>query len=465
MYVENTLDEAVNALTHFFITLLIVMSLAVISIATVKYLISFFRKLKLMNLKISSLPDGIVFGKFGLFHYIYSPAEAESHVACISKTGGGKTRSILIPTILSWLSKEDTTPFSRGNPGFAIDISGDIVAALGDDYNEDIICFEPLNSNSPAYDVLAPINRLSSEDEKLQALRALSFLLIPEEAVDDVSSYYERTGRDFLQACLITYYFKGLSFVEICDKVISSGIENTLYELADIGNPEALSLIAKFDGLKSAQLSNIYDAAHTALEIFRFPMVRHAFDIKNNPSRFDVSDIENNFIFLVIPDHLKSTYALIIRLLSAQVLDHISARENYSGKKILVALDEFGSFGKINITEPLEKYRKKNCRIMILFQSISQLDINYSASERELIFDNIAHTICLGTTGPNSQYFLANLIGKRLMKKKRFTFIQNFEVPEREQYPVEPYKFGRCSLSLYVISNNEYIKIRKNFIK
>ena len=42
---------------------------------------------------------------------------------------------------------------------------------------------------------------------------------------------------------------------------------------------------------------------------------------------------------------------------------------------ILFCLDEFASFGKLQITEALRKLRKRHIRIMVLTQSLADLDM------------------------------------------------------------------------------------------
>ena len=51
---------------------------------------------------------------------------------------------------------------------------------------------------------------------------------------------------------------------------------------------------------------------------------------------------------------------------------------------ILFCLDEFASFGKLQITEALRKLRKRHIRIMVLTQSLADLvyDLRQRRTER-----------------------------------------------------------------------------------
>lgn len=446
LFLENLIEN----IAIFICNVIFILVVVAICILVFKYYGKLLMGLKKLKVHTGFKPKGLVFGRHGL-RYVYSPTNAEGHTAVLSKTGGGKTRSILIPTICAW----------EGN-GYYIDISGDIVKNVE---KENMVVFEPLEPKTVPYDVFGLIDLLPTRTTKIEALCTLAYTMIPEDARDDTSKYYERTGREFLQACFITYYLKGLSFLQICDHVVNHSIEEILNEIAAVNEPEAIPKIVQFSGLKSAQLANIYDAPHHALEIFRSPSIRHAFDCQKDHFAIKADAVEKYNIFFVLPDDKKIQYALVLRLITSQILEYISARELYQGKKILIAIDEFGSFGKLSVQEPLEKYRKRGCRIMLLFQSISQLDANYSLNEREIIFDNIQYTVCLGTTGIKSQQFLADLIGKRLIKKHSYSKYKRPNINVVERYPIEPYKFGKCFSSLYLISNNEYMKLRKNFIK
>lgn len=443
------LDNLMESIETFVWNVIFIMTIAAACILVCKYYGKLLIGLKKLKVHTGFRPRGVVFGKHG-FRYVYSPTNDEGHAAILSRTGGGKTRSILIPTIRAW----------EGN-GYYIDISGDIVKNIE---KENMVVFEPLAPHTVPYDVFGLIDLLPTRIAKIEALCTLAYTMIPEDARDDTSKYYERTGREFLQACFITYYLKGMSFLQICDHVVSHSIEETLSEIASTNEPEAIPKIVQFSGLKSAQLANIYDAPHQVLEIFRSPSIRHAFECEAKNFFIKADAVEKYNVFFVLPDDKKVQYTLVLRLITAQILEYISARELYQGEKILIAIDEFGSFGKLSVQEPLEKYRKRGCRVMLLFQSISQLDANYSMNEREVIFDNIQYTVCLGTTGIKSQQFLADLIGKRLVKKRSYSKYGGQSVNEVERYPIEPYKFGKCFSRLYLISNNEYIKLRKNFI-
>lgn len=472
--IHRMMEQISDAITMMFICIIICVILAII----VKSYADYFSGLYNLHLKTGFSPRGLCFGKHGL-KYTYSPAEREGHVAVISKSGGGKTRSVLIPTLRAWIAENHRRPRHElltrisgrrrqrpaGTAGFFIDISGDIISAINSS-DPSVRIFEPLDPKTLIYDVFGGIRKLPNRIAEVDALISLSYLLIPEDASQDASVYYERTGRQLLQATLISFYFEGMDFLEICRAVASCTASSLLEKLVQLKTPEAIPYFIKYDDLTPQQMSNIYDAVHDALEPFSNPAVAHAFDISRTDAEIlTAASVEHYNIFFVIPDNKMQQYSAVVRVVTEQVLDHIAGRPLYSGKRILLALDEFGSFGKLDILSAAEKYRKRRCRIMILFQDINRIDMNYSHAEREALFANVEYVLCLGTSAAETQLFLADRVGRRYLKKKSYNIKTGVTLSEHFDYPIEPYKFGRCRWHLYVIGNNEYLRIRKNFIR
>ena len=462
---HQTLNEFEETLANFLITALTVILFVLIIAMIVKSYFDLLSGLYKLNLRCSFVPRGICFGKHGL-KYVYSPADKEGHVAVVSKSGGGKTTSILVPTIRSWIGENYNCADDNniGTAGFYIDISGDIVSNI--DFGDPTVrIIEPLNPSTLVYDVFGKIRLLSDRITEVDALIALSYILIPEKASDDAAIYYEKTGRQMLQATLISLYFDGLCFLDICRLVSRSTAKALIDKLVSLKIPEAIPYFIKFDDLTPQQVSNIFDSVHDALEQFANPAVAHAFDTsRQDVEILNAESVENYNLFLVLPDNKKDQYSIMLRIITEQILNHIAERPLYTGKRILLAIDEFGSFGKLNILEAAEKYRKRFCRLIILFQDIKRIDKNWDYADRESLFSNMEYVLCLGTSAHETQMFLADRIGKKKKKKKSYNTKTGVTTSEQFAYPVEPYRFGKCRWRLYVISENEYMKLRKTFI-
>lgn len=75
---------------------------------------------------------------------------------------------------------------------------------------------------------------------------------------------------------------------------------------------------------------------------------------------------------------------------------------------ILFCLDEFASFGKLQITEALRKLRKRHIRIMVLTQSLADLDMIYGKDERKAMLGNFKFTVLLGCKDTETQEYFQN---------------------------------------------------------
>ena len=80
---------------------------------------------------------------------------------------------------------------------------------------------------------------------------------------------------------------------------------------------------------------------------------------------------------------------------------------------ILFCLDEFASFGKLQITESLRKLRKRHIRIMVLTQSLADLDMIYGKDERKAMLGNFKFTILLGCKDTETQEYFSKMIGDK----------------------------------------------------
>lgn len=461
---DRQIDRFFEQITDVVTMMLIVIIAFLVLVVILKKYYDFFSGLYKLNLRTGLYPRGICFGRHGI-KYVYSPVNQEGHVAVVSKSGGGKTSSILIPTIRAWVEENYTSTKSKieGTASYIIDISGDIVSSI--DKDPSVRVFEPLDPSTPVYDVFGQIQSLESRMEQVDALETLSYILIPEEATQDAAIYYESNGRQLLQATLISLFFNGMSFLEICRTVANSTANALIKRLIELKTPEAIPYFIKYDDLTPQQMSNIYDAVHDALRKFSSTSLAHAFDT----SRIDAeiltaASVEDYNLFFVMPDDVMKQNTIIVRVITEQILNHIAARPLYTGRRILLALDEFGSFGKLDLLEAAEKYRKRYCRLMILFQDINRIDKNWSHEDRESLFANMEYILCLGTSAYETQLFLANRIGKRYLKKRTYNSKTGVTVSEHFDYPLEPYRFGKCRWHLYIISNNEFMRLRKSFI-
>ena len=74
-------------------------------------------------------------------------------------------------------------------------------------------------------------------------------------------------------------------------------------------------------------------------------------------------------------------------------MEYFSARPKENKQMILFCLDEFASFGKLQITPALRRLRKRRIRILVLTQSVSDVDMIYGKDERIAMLGNFKFTV------------------------------------------------------------------------
>ena len=142
-------------------------------------------------------------------------------------------------------------------------------------------------------------------------------------------------------------------------------------------------------------------------------------------------------VFCVIPDECLETMAPLLQIITAQTLDYIAVRSLGASKQILIALDEFASLGKLDITPTLRKARKRHARIMMLTQSMADIDLIYGADERRSMMANFAFKVVLGAADSDTQAYFSRLIGMTDGTKRSTTDSGGIFAPIRETVTTE----------------------------
>lgn len=181
---------------------------------------------------------------------------------------------------------------------------------------------------------------------------------------------------------------------------------------------------------------------------------------------FVPEQLEEKNVYVKIQDAKLELYAPLLHIITAQCMDYFSYRANNHQNTILFCLDEFASFGRLDITAALRKLRKKHVRIMILTQSMADIDMIYGKDERMAMLNNFTYKVVLGCSDSDTQEYFSRLIGeqnayrKGISKNGRQITNSKTEVRERIVPPAELARLGR---KLILLTSGEYYILRKNF--
>lgn len=459
MSLEDIVNDILyNHLYPLFIKFVLIMLLALIAIIIVRLGWHIFFRLWRSGLSITKAAnaEGIILGKYWMWR-LFSPTRAEAHIAVLGGSGSGKTSCIGIPTLRKW----------RGN-FFAIDISGDITHAISNDVPAIIYSpLEPRPLSKTCYDPFYEIDKIIDPTERDTSLCNIAHYLIKDEPgrKHDAGAWYDAGGRDILKAAFLAFYEQGDDFVEIAKKVVHNDYE-TLFRLIDeCGNDEASTYLNKFQPLRSQDTGGCFESAQSALLPFANPVLDSwvgRSDQTGRPS-FGPSTLEEYNIIFVLPDKKREQFAPLTELMVNQLFDYLSGRDLAAKQKILFFLDEFASFQNIDISPALQKFRKRNVRIMLLFQSLAQLDRNYSPSTRQEIMDNISITAVCKLNNVETQEYFSRKAGSKITFRSSHTSSGSSTSMEVKDRAIEPEAFERLRRTLIIFSGGQYLRAFKAF--
>lgn len=378
---------------------------------------------------------GIILGKQPNGRYFASPEMEEGNCLVTGFPGTGKTTGILIPTLLNFKGRV-----------FAIDISGDItkVVKRPRQYN-----YRPAEGIG-IYDVFFNVHRANNRAERLEQLALIAQLLLPEDiSVNENGKFFRDNGRKMLNAALIYYYQIGLDFGEMCLEICSLNAEQLLTilreeeELRDL----ILPLISSFEGANEKNTQGCKQAVDDVLTLFATnENVRKTLrTITPEKGKIGVAPFILEFydIFIIIPQEKLSMYQPLLRLITGQMLSYFTSRDLRSDIPILMALDEFGRLGHISgIVDALGTLRKRKIRLLLMTQTIPDLDKVYGVADREAILGNCSFTVCLGAKDKVTQEYFANAVGKHYKSRYGANMGNEsgdrYSITETENYIVEP---------------------------
>lgn len=387
---------------------------------------------------------GILFGK-KLSLLAYSPEQDEGHILVLGPSGTGKTSALLIPTLRSW----------QGT-ALVVDISGDISANVN---TPNKIVFDPTAENCIPYDVFASINAVTDETERQERLEQLAYLLLPDKANDsEAGIFFCKNGRKMITAALICYYGMGWGFVEICEFFLGHDWRSLLNDIAKQQNPIANMFISSFAGASEQNTAGCKQAADDALKLFATnEKIKNALRKSASYERsISPATLETNSIYVYIPEEKLEIYGDLMRIITAQSMEYFSSRPKENKQMILFCLDEFASFGKLQITPALRRLRKRRIRILVLTQSLADLDMIYGKDERKAMLGNFKFTVLLGCKDTETQEYFSKMIGE-----KRSLLATD---PNQKSQPIiKPADLAHLEQDLFVICDDGAIRLRKNF--
>jgi type IV secretory pathway TraG/TraD family ATPase VirD4 len=172
--------------------------------------------------------------------------------------------------------------------------------------------------------------------------------------------------------------------------------------------------------------------------------------------------LERRSMYIIIDDVKLELYAPLLRLITAQCLEYLSMRPNGASPNILLCLDEFASLGKLDIIPALRKLRKKNVRLMILTQSLADLELIYGREERRAIMENVSYKAVMAASDTETQKYFSDLAGE--IETVRNTYSENgISQTEQREKRIFPEEFAKLGEKLVLFHPAGVHRLRKAF--
>lgn len=453
----DSLLQRLAVLERAALTLVFVALLIMLVVSAVRAYHKRFPRASRLQVLPDGRADGIVFGRACPGVLVCSPSVAEGHVAVFGGSGLGKTSALLIPTLRAWTGAALT-----------IDISGDICSNVPGDK----LVFAPLApDNSCCYSPFYRIDLLEDMTDQDEALEQLAYLLMPRPVgqTSDSAAFFASEGRKILIAALLSGYHSGKDFVEICQNIVSLGWQDLFAEIDKAKYPLASVYINPFLGANEKNTAGCKQAVDEAVGLFA--RNRRVMAALHRPAPGELCYtplcLERQQVYIIVPDEALEQLAPLLHLLTAQALEYISMRPLDAKTPILLALDEFASLGHLDITPALRKARKRHTRIMVLTQSMADLDLIYGKDERASMMSNFAYKAVLGASDADTQEYFSKLIGMVETAKESRTMsglsADSRTISTEQRYAVEPCSLANLGNSLILLHPGGYTRLHKAF--
>lgn len=233
-------------------------------------------------------------------------------------------------------------------------------------------------------------------------------------------------------------------------------------------NRDAIAYINSFLGTNEQNTAGCKQQADTAIKLFATnEKIKHALRRPHEKELYySPQQLEKYNVFVNIQDAKLMLYAPLMHIITAQSLEYFSTRSNQNKHTILFALDEFPSLGKLDIIHALRTLRKKKIRIMILTQSLSDIDLLYGQNERICMMNNFDFKVILHAGDPDTQNYFSKLIGQKIIKRHSHTQSNGKNsntTSEQKDWIIEPTDFSKLSDCLILIFPTGYIQLKKNY--
>lgn len=370
--------------------------------------------------------SGVLFGeKDG--KTIGKPMNKDGHVLVLGGSGSGKSSCIAIPTL------------NRYTGGvLAIDIKDGGELQRKSRTDSAVHVFRPGSPDSLGYDPFWFLDR----DRPEAGIREIAYSLIPTNPKNP-NDFWVMSQQRYLTGALAYCYYMKQSFAEACRTIYSLPSHDLLTRIQESGYTFATSTMSDFYDMAAETLGGILGGVSNGISVCATD--RDIMDaLGRRPLMSPEMLLHGERIFICIPEHKLDVYRELLQLIISQFLRWFEQLGDNETAPVLFLLDEFSRLGRYDkLINGLATLRSKKVTIMLLTQSISQLDALYGSDNRKVMVDNCSYKVILNASDADSQQYFSKLIGTYTHHQRSYTQGRSSSntVSEHEQPIIRPKQF------------------------
>lgn len=336
---------------------------------------------------LSLKPEGLVLGKYNRF-FVRVPLKRNLvyHTLIMGLPGSGKS-SLLLTMLLYQFHKEGKDPMTF----FVTDLKPELaIKSCMIKGNPKVHVLNPLDRSPSSYgwDVFANLSPACGEDELFSELDEIVRVLI--DVGNERNVFFTISGRNVVSSILAYAYLENMSFMSGIDFLMDDSIEAVIQDVLEKteGKPQYQRIrrrLKPYAGKTGEAMEGIALAIYQNLSVMQKSSTRWFF--QDCPRMASCQDLEQSVsLFFALPEDHIDEMAMLLKLVTAQIIRHCSSRPEKS-HLIHMVLDEFPRWGggESGIASMLQRFlataRSRNVAVTTAVQDYHQLVTIMSESE------------------------------------------------------------------------------------
>lgn len=350
------------------------------------------------------------------------------HCIVFGGSGSGKSSCIAIPTL------------NRYTGGvFAIDIKDGGELQRKSKSTAITHVFRPGDRNSAGYNPFWFVDKKNPT----ASIKEIAYALIPTNPKEP-NDFWTLNEQRYLMAALYYCYFLGQSFAEACRTIYGLPSKELLEQIQKSECSFAKEGMADFGDMADETLGGIIGGVNNAVATFATD--KDILDALTEPNIITPELLlKGERIFICIPEHKLDVYKELLQLIISQFLRYFEQLTDAQTAPVLFMLDEFARLGRYDkLINGLATLRSKKVTIMILTQSISQLDAIYGKDNRKVMLDNCGYKVVLNASDADSQQYFSKIVGTYVRHQRSYSRgrSSSTSISERELPIIKPEDFA-----------------------